>query len=441
MAYDQDPSGSRPVQGFGQPAALDPDISMKAALDEVDAKSETNTFNVCFSDVTSRNGSHSPLAIILPTADPTTLQVVLDSIIWDEPLSAPDPYVSPQDLLALCRAVESSFMDRFMYRLLQALVHKFSLWTRDSPTEVVIPAAVWNLGPDSRLEGTMVYLVQNHLRMWPDDAVRLLTSIENPRVLKRMLLQVPIRPPYFAIGFSQELIEKDPLSLPPIRALLTIFSEDVVMDTLQHHPLFSEHRGVAGCDPDPPPSFISPPTDDRMTVDLAFAGRYWHFITSECREEILRSLVKAAISFFDLLSCRPSQAAEGHDAAELPRLPRYHLMTDIWVRVFLRNHRDAALSRSFPDTDSALSTIVTDNEVRDTILAAASASTLHHLFHSLAMFMDCHFYSVRRGDDRELEDRVTDHIHGLESYFLELSEAGILEEWIQRAVWSRRGRS
>ncbi|KAK5219280.1 hypothetical protein LTR47_011583, partial [Exophiala xenobiotica] len=39
MAYDQDPSGSRPVQGFGQPAALDPDISMKAALDEVDAKS------------------------------------------------------------------------------------------------------------------------------------------------------------------------------------------------------------------------------------------------------------------------------------------------------------------------------------------------------------------------------------------------------------------
>ncbi|KAK5262983.1 hypothetical protein LTR96_011571 [Exophiala xenobiotica] len=415
MAYDQDPSGSRPVQGFGQPAALDPDISMKAALDEVDAKSETNTFNVCFSDVTSRNGSHSPLAIILPTADPTTLQVVLDSIIWDEPLSAPDPYVSPQDLLALCRAVESSFMDRFMYRLLQALVHKFSLWTRDSPTEVVIPAAVWNLGPDSRLEGTMVYLVQNHLRAYT-------TAL-------------------FRYWFSQELIEKDPLSLPPIRALLTIFSEDVVMDTLQHHPLFSEHRGVAGCDPDPPPSFISPPTDDRMTVDLAFAGRYWHFTTSECREEILRSLVKAAISFFDLLSCRPSQAAEGHDAAELPRLPRYHLMTDIRVRVFLRNHRDAALSRSFPDTDSALSTIVTDNEVRDTILAAASASTLHHLFHSLAMFMDCHFYSVRRGDDRELEDRVTDHIHGLESYFLELSEAGILEEWIQRAVWSRRGRS
>ncbi|KAK5400848.1 hypothetical protein LTR06_011200 [Exophiala xenobiotica] len=300
-------------------------------------------------------------------------------------------------------------MDPFMYRLLQGFVHKFSLWTRDTPTEVVIQQLYGTSGP-TRAWKALWCTSFNYLRMRPEDASRLLTSIENPRILERLLLQVPMQPPYFAIGFSEELIEKNPLSLPPIRALLTVFSEDVVMDTLQHHPLFSEHRGVAGRDPDPPLSFISPPTDDRMTVDLAFAGRYWHFTTSECREETLLSPVKAAISFFDLLSCRPSQVPEGQAAAGLLRLPRYHLMADIWVRVFLRNHRDAALSRSFPDIDSALSTIVTDNEVRDTILTAASASTLHHLFHSLAMFMDCHFYSARRWDDRELDNLVTDHI-------------------------------
>ncbi|KAK5344558.1 hypothetical protein LTR61_011665, partial [Exophiala xenobiotica] len=128
-------------------------------------------------------------------------------------------------------------MDRFMDRLLLALVHKFSLSTGDTLSGEVTRAFAWDLRPDSRLEGTMVYLVQHHLRMCPEDAVRLLTGIENPRILGRISLQVPLPPPHRTIGFSHGLLEKDPLSLPPIRALLTAFSDDVVVHALQHQPL------------------------------------------------------------------------------------------------------------------------------------------------------------------------------------------------------------